>query len=281
MMLAASILDAVAAACAMCWIAAQIRKVSRRRSPGMLQRTETDLAQLFIFVSVSRLRIATCVLVSLVLASGWLLEAPWLASILLAGSVAMLPRVALRVLRNRWRRRLATQLPDALALWAGLLKAGQAMAPALAQLASRQPAPLGAELRLVLAQHRLGVGLDAAVAQFRDRASVPDLRMLATLLRAQRELGGNLAEALERLAATLRSRLSMEARIHSLTAQGRLQGVVVGALPLVLAAVLSFMEPEAMKTLVTTPTGWAAVAIVVALEIAGYTLIRRIVNIDV
>ena len=184
--------------------------------------------------------------------------------------MALVPRFVVRVLRHRWRQRLTAQLPDALALWAGLLRAGQAMAPALSQLASRQADPLGAELRLVLSQYRLGVGLDVAVAQFRDRASVADLRMLATLLRAQRELGGNLAEALDRLATMLRSRLAMEARIRSLTAQGRLQGVVVGALPLLLGVVLAFMEPDSMRSMLVTPVGWAA------MSLAGSSRICRI-----
>lgn len=281
MMLGAMLFAAIACACAVAWLAGRIRRFRRHPAQGMIQRTEAGLAELFIFVSASRLRLATCIAIAVVIAAGWLLRWPWAANLMLAGCMALLPPFVLGVLRRRWRRHIATQLPDAIALWAGLLKSGQAMAPALAQLASRQANPLGAELRLVLAQYRLGVGLDAAVAQFRDRAGVPDLRMLATLLRAQRELGGNLAEALERLAGTLRSRLAMEARIHSLTAQGRLQGAVVGALPLLLAAVLSFMEPAAMKSLVTTPAGWAAIALVVVLELVGYMMIRRIVTIDV
>jgi tight adherence protein B len=174
---------------------------------------------------------------------GCLLRLPWLLIVLFAFSMALMPILVVRILRRRWKRRLTAQLPDALSLWAGLLRTGQAMAPALSQLASRQADPLGAELKLVLSQYRLGVGLDVAMAQLRDRAAVPDLRMLATLLRAQRELGGNLAESLERLSTMLRNRLAVEARIGSLTAQGRLQGLVVGALPILLAIVLSFMEP--------------------------------------
>jgi tight adherence protein B len=140
---------------------------------------------------------------------------------------------------------------------------------------------LGAELRLVLAEYRLGVPLHTAMQALRDRVGVADLRSLATLLHVHRELGGNLAEAMDRLARTLRSRLAMETRIQSLTAQGRLQGVVVGALPLLLAAVLAVMEPTAMHAMASTPAGWAALAVIVALEFAGFVLIRRIVNIDV
>jgi len=258
-----------------------LRTLSFSKSAGLLQRTESDLALLFIFVSAARLRAATLLAVLVASSLAWLLHLPWSVIVLVASSVAAAPRVIVALLRRRWRQRMAAQLPDALALWAGLLRAGQAMAPALAQLASRQREPLGGELRLVLSQYRLGVALDVAVARFRDRAAVADLRMLATLLRAQRELGGNLAESLDRLATMLRSRLAMEARIRSLTAQGRLQGVVVGVLPILLGLVLCFMEPQAMKSMFLTPVGWAAIALLVVLEVAGFMMIRRIVDIDV
>ncbi|MBK6675001.1 MAG: type II secretion system F family protein [Proteobacteria bacterium] len=269
---------ATASCCLM--LSRQLRSWTRN-SAGMLERTEADLALLFIFVSRARLILVTVLAAVTTFVLGRLLGAPWLLCGLSALSMAMAPRFIVRLLRHRWRRRITAQLPDALALWAGLLRAGQAMAPALTQLASRQPDPLGAELGLVLSQYRLGVSLDVAMGRLRDRSAVPDLRILATLLRAQRDLGGNLAEALDRLAAMLRNRLALEARIRSLTAQGRLQGVVVGVLPLLLAAVLCVMEPAAMGAMVTTPIGWAAMALVLVLEIAGFAMIRRIVNIDV
>jgi tight adherence protein B len=100
-------------------------------------------------------------------------------------------------------------------------------------------------------------------------------------LQANRDLGGNLAESLHRLAELLRGRLLMEARIDSLTAQGRLQGVVVGALPLLLLAVLYAMESDTMQVLHTTVQGWATLMVMVALELTGFLLIRRIVRIDV
>jgi tight adherence protein B len=281
MLTGALLAAAVAGLCACVVVARQMRNIAIWPAVGLMQRTEADLALLFIFVSASRLRLCTLVVAFLGAGISVWLRWPWFVTALLALSMALVPRFVVNLLRQRWRRRLTEQLPDALALWAGLLKAGQAMTPALTQLASRQVNPLGAELKLVLSQYRLGIGLDVAMAQFRDRALVPDLRMLSALLRAQRELGGNLAEALERLASLLRSRLAMEARIRSLTAQGRLQGVVVGVLPLLLAAVLSFMEPEAMRSMLVTPAGWVAMSLVLVLEIAGFVMIRRIVNIDV
>jgi tight adherence protein B len=73
----------------------------------------------------------------------------------------------------------------------------------------------------------------------------------------------------------------MEARIRALTSQGKLQGLIVGMLPVLLLVVLGFMEPEAMRKLYQTHQGWAALGAIVALEATGFVLIRRVVSIEV
>jgi tight adherence protein B len=244
-------------------------------------RTETDLAQLFIFISARHLLALACAAAVATVAVALLLEAP-LPLVPLFGIASLAaPRVLVMWLRQRRRRRLAQQLPDALALWSGLLRSGQGANQALSQMASRQNPPLGDELRMVLAQLRLGASMDAAFHGLQDRARLADLRLLATLLKANRDLGGNLAESLHRLAELLRARLLMEARIESLTAQGRLQGVVVGALPMLLLVALYAMEGDTMRVLHTTVQGWLTLLVMVFLELTGFLLIRRIVRIDV
>jgi tight adherence protein B len=94
-------------------------------------------------------------------------------------------------------------------------------------------------------------------------------------------VGGNLAEVLERLAQTLRSKAVMEGKIKALTAQGKLQGIVVGMLPIFMAVVLNYLEPEAMAPLFTTWYGWVVVGVISVLLIVGGIFIRKIVSIDV
>jgi tight adherence protein B len=280
-MLIASHLIAVAAVAATLLAGRIMLRVGRWSTGALGRRTETDLAQLFVFISARHLLALTVVVAVMTMGLALLLQLPLpLLPVLIVAALAA-PRVAVLWLRQRRRRRLQHQLPDALALWAGLLRSGQGTTQALSQMAARQNAPLGDELRMVLAQLRLGATMDAAFQGLRDRAALADLRLLATVLQANRDLGGNLAESLHRLAELLRGRLLMEARIQSLTAQGRLQGVVVGALPLLLLVVLYAMENDTMRVLHTTVQGWATLTVMVALELTGFLLIRRIVRIDV
>jgi tight adherence protein B len=272
---------AIAVAAGMLILLRQLRGAARWWAGLAGQRTETELASLFVFVSAGRLLGITVALAAVAVAAALLLRAPFALALVVGVAALALPRLGLRMLRSRWRSRLAQQLPDALALWAGLLRAGQSSQQALAQVAQRQSAPLGDELRFVLGQLRMGIALDTTFDSLEERSALADLRLLSTLLATQRELGGNLAESLHRLAELLRGRLQMQARIASLTAQGRMQGVVVGMLPLLLLAVLYVMEREAMQVLHTTWQGWVALAAIAILELVGFLLLRRIVRIDI
>jgi tight adherence protein B len=267
-------------ACVILWAVRLFAPAWRHGATWIGKGTEAELAQLFMFISSRQLLRYTAAATVLMASVCFWTHVPLPLVLLVCTLVLIAPRLATSVLLRRRRRRVIAQLPDALQLWAGLLRSGQGMMSAVSQLTSRQPDPLGAELRLVLSEYRLGVPIDRAMHALQRRFGTSDLRMLSTLLRAHLELGGNLAEAMERLAATLRSRLAMEARIQSLTAQGRLQGVVVGLLPILLAFVLSFMEPAAIHALFSTPAGLACIAVILALETTGFVLIRRIVRID-
>lgn len=280
-MLIPSLMMAVAGVLALLVLASKLRTAGAWWAGLAGQRTEAELASLFVFIPASRLLAFTLVFAATAIALAMALGAPVPFTVLLGAAALALPRFFSRWLAARWKRRLTRQLPDALSLWAGLLRAGQGTQPALAQVARRQPAPLGQELGFILGQARMGMTLEVAFDSLRERADLADLRLLSTLLAAHRDLGGNLAESLQRLADLLRGRLLMEARIASLTSQGRLQGVVVGLLPLLLGVVLYVMEPEAMRVLHTTWQGWVALLLIFLLELAGFVLIRRIVGIQV
>lgn len=274
--------------CAFVFIAAFVlvglRFVSAKGLPrlsSVSRNTESELASLFIFISARKVALVTGSLLVAAIGAGMLAGLAWPAWLAIAGLGAALPRVLVRVLRARRRALITAQLPDALALWAGLLRSGQGLSQSLGQVATRQAPPLRDDLGMLLSQYRVGMPLEHAVEEWRSRAGIDDLGMLSTLLRATRELGGNLAESLARLADVIRGRIAMEARIRALTSQGKLQGLIVGVLPLLLLIVLGFMEPEAMRKLYQTHQGWAAMGAMIALEATGFVLIRRIVSIEV
>jgi tight adherence protein B len=191
------------------------------------------------------------------------------------------PGRLVETLRRRRLLRFERQLPAALMSLAGGLSAGASLAVALKHIVEQSEAPLSQEFGLMLREQRLGVTFSAALEHLHERVPSEATVLVTAALRVAAQTGGNLAEALERIADTLRSRLLLQGKIRALTAQGRMQAWIVGALPVLLALVLNRLEPEAMAVLWSTPMGWTVLAVVLLLETTGVLMIRRIVNIDI
>jgi len=195
--------------------------------------------------------------------------------------MALLPRTVYAWMRKRRMRQFEEQLPDALMMLAGGMRAGIGLNAAIAQLVTETAGPLGQEFTLLLREQRRGLQLEQSLSNLARRVPTQTTTLVVSAMRIANETGGGLAETLERTAHTVRSRLQMEGKIGALTAQGKLQAWVVGALPLALMLVLNKMEPEAMAYLWHDRIGWATLAVIGVLEGLGIYVIRRIVAIDV
>jgi tight adherence protein B len=184
-------------------------------------------------------------------------------------------------MRARRLLKIEDQLPDALLILAGGLKAGVSLTSAVSQLVREARPPITQEFDLMLREQRLGVTLDEALENLNRRVPTQSVTLVVSAMRIASTTGGGLAETLERASQTVRSKLAMEGKIRALTAQGKLQAWIVGALPLVLMYVLARMEPEAMSLLWTTRLGYAFLIVIALLLFFGVLLIRKIVDIDV
>jgi tight adherence protein B len=254
---------------------------SRHHEQRLMRLSRVELAELFVFVDPRQLvRLNLLAVATLPVMVGLVSGSVLLAACAFA-AILVLPALLYRRLRRRRQRALQRQLPDAIAAIAASLRGGAGLWQALESVPRHQPKPVSQELALVLRQHRLGMALDEALQGFALRSGLHDIRMLVATLAIARDLGGGLAEVLERLSQAVRRRVAMEDRIDALTSQGRMQGRIVGALPVLLGAVLYLMEPGPMSRLFLTPIGWMVLAIIAALEVVGALLIRRIVRIDV
>lgn len=252
----------------------------RRYRAIYTQNTSMQLSEVFLFIDPMRLltwaMLLACICGGLVFALT--------ASVIAAGVIAMLSARLPRYLVSRFRhRRLAMferQLPAALLALACALKSGASMSTAWRHVTDHSEAPLAQEFGLVSREQRMGVALEQALERLRDRVPSEACSLIVAALRVASQSGGNVAETLESIARTLRERIQLQGKLQTLTAQGRLQAWIVGALPVLLLAALSYLEPDMMAVLWHTPVGWGVLMLLCVLEIAGMALIRRIVNID-
>ncbi len=257
------------------------RRMLAHRSQRVMREIESSLAEAFMFAH--RQRVAFLSLLSIVLLPllTWVLTGNLVFAA--AGLVValMAPRRVFAILRRRRIALLERQLPDVLLMMSGALRAGASFAVALESVVSESPAPISQELELLVRELRLGVELDLALQNIERRIPVPDFLMVTAAVAISREVGGNLAEALESVARTLGAKLQMEGKIRALTSQGRMQGVVMTLLPVGLMFVLNLMEPESMAPLFHEKIGWITLCVIGVAEFLGYKAISKITNIDV
>lgn len=245
------------------------------------ERTNVDLRELFLFVEPGRLFVLNLSVMLLVGVAVWVLTRSFFLAVLGLVLTALVPRLLLRFLRRRRLDAMELQLPDTLLMLAGGMKAGVSLTQAIQQLVLESRPPVSQEFDMVLREQRLGVALDAALENLNRRVPLQSVTLTVSAMRIAAETGGQLAETLERASQTLRTKLAMEGKIRALTSQGKLQAIVVGALPLFLMYVLNKMEPEAMNLMFTTRMGYATLAVIALLEFFGVLIIRKIVDIDV
>jgi tight adherence protein B len=195
------------------------------------------------------------------------------------GLVGPVTYIKLKV--SRRRAAFLGQLPDVLLLLSGALKAGHSIQQAMAGVAEDAKPPAAEEFRRTMAEVRLGANLDVALEALGKRVGVIDFDWTILAIQIQREVGGNLAEILEIISETIRSRERLHREIKALTAEGRLSGMVLGLMPVAMAALLYTRSPDYLEPLYTTSKGLVMVAVSTVLMGLGFLWMRKIVKIEV
>lgn len=192
-----------------------------------------------------------------------------------------LPRLYLRHLRKERIKKFNEQLEDALLSISGSLKAGFSINQALESIAQENRPPISFEFNLLIHEIRLGVSLDTALTKMCKRLNCPDFDLVAIAIITARQTGGELTAILERLASVIRERVRITGRIRALTAQGRLQAVIIGLMPFALFAAMLYIVPDMMNSFFSSVAGILCFLAVILLDLAGFFLIKKITTIDI
>ena len=201
---------------------------------------------------------------------------------LLGGALALrVPRQPLVFLKKRRRQRFNEQLVDALVNMSNALKAGFSITQAIEAVVRDGLNPIAQEFDVFLQQTRVGVSFSDALANLEERVGSEDMTLVSSAIETSRRTGGNLTEILERIAHTIRERMRIENRIRTLTAQGRLQGIVVSLMPIAIATLMMIFRPQLMRPFLQSTIGMIICLATVVLIACGGLLIRKIVNIDI
>lgn len=186
--------------------------------------------------------------------------------------------------RYQFRRRLSRvppQLAQDLELMAGALRAGSSLVQAIHVAAEEGHGILAEDWKSFLKDIRLGSNLNKALAALEERLPIPAIRSFAMAVLITQESGGNLAGVLLSLAGTLRQEITFQGKLKALTAQGKISGYIVSAMPFALMGILYVMAPELIAPLFTTGLGHLLLVAVIVLEAMGAFVIKKIITIEV
>lgn len=199
----------------------------------------------------------------------------------LAGSGFGMPWLWLLLRRHRRMREFEKQMPDAMELLARALRSGHSLASGLNVVATEMPAPIGVEFKAVFEEQNLGLPIDQALRNMLNRVPNMDLQFFVTAVSIQRQAGGDLAEILSKISALIRERFKILGQVKALTGEGRLSGVVLMALPIVLFFTVFTLNREYIMLLFSRPLGQQMIVAAVVAQIMGGYVIHRIVSIRV
>ena len=187
-------------------------------------------------------------------------------------------------LKSKGKKRinqLNEQLGDAIMLLSNSLKAGYSFFQAIDSVTKEMDGPIAEELILLQKEINFGLSTEKALENLVTRVASDDLDILVTAVLIQRQIGGNLSEVLDNISSTIRDRIKIKGEVKTITAQGRMSGMVLSLLPVVLCVLVYFISPAHMSVLFTEPLGIAILVFSGLMEFIGILFIRRIVKIDI
>lgn len=212
----------------------------------------------------------------------FLFGVPWYLCIL-SGLVGLLglPRWFLAFRRRRHQEKFLTELPDAIDIMVRGLKAGLPVSDAMKVIATESPPPIGPEFWEVVEGQRIGITIDQGLERMFERVPLQEVSFLSIVMSIQSKTGGNLTETLSNLARVLRDRKKMKAKIRSVSQEAKSSAAIIGSLPFLIMAGLTFLNPSYLAPLFETQAGNIMLAGCGLSMLVGILVMRKMINFNI
>lgn len=210
----------------------------------------------------------------------WALGQP---EIVVAGVLILslaVPHMVLNVRLAMRRKQFTDQLPDALDMMASSVRVGHGFQRALALVAAEAEDPMGCEMRRVMTEVNIGSTVDQALQRASERVQSRELELLANAVAIQMQVGGNMAEVLDRVGLTLREREELRNEVKSLTAEGTMTAYVCIGMPPAMGLIVAYLNPDYMAPMITTSFGQMLLAATAVMQLLGAIVIKRMMKLE-
>lgn len=258
-----------------------IQKVLESWQKKRVEKITPKLDNMFLNVPIPRL-IFLDILAPIVLGTaGFILSQNVLVAIIGAVLGLALPLIVIAQMEKARRQKFAQQLIDGLMVLSGSLRAGLSLLQSFEVLVEELPGPIGQEFSLVVRENKMGVPLEVSLANLKKRMPIEELDLIVTAILVARETGGDLTETFSQLIFTIRERAKLLGRLKALTVQARLQGVIMGVLPIAFAFFVYSFNPHFFDIMLNNETGRFMLMLAVVLEILGVFFISKFSKVDI
>jgi tight adherence protein B len=186
-----------------------------------------------------------------------------------------------KLLDMREISRFDDQMIDVTFAFKNSLKAGMTLQQSMQMISNEFTAPASEQFRIVLREIQVGASVEEGLHHLEERMPNNELKMMVNAIEILRQTGGNMVETFATLSETLKNRKRVEGKIKSLTAQGRIQALMLCGMPFAMMLILYFLSRSYIMPLFNHPLGWITLTIVVILVATGWMLIKKLITIEV
>ena len=211
----------------------------------------------------------------------YIISRKWYVGVLVAIVVVMAEWIYVLLKIDRREAAFTNQLGDCLMMVANAMRAGFSFLQAMDLISKEMEPPMSDEFKHVMRDINLGASVERALDDMDKRVGSPDFSLVVTAVLIQQQVGGDLAHILDTISDTIQDRIRMRREVRTLTAQGRMSGWVLAALPFALGALISVTNPSYIEPLFTERIGQMAIVFAIIMVLIGFFVIQRIVDIDV
>jgi tight adherence protein B len=215
-------------------------------------------------------------------AAGWiLLPSAKFMAVVAGAAVGFGPFVYVYFKRKSRLRRFEELFPDALEFVSRSMRAGHAFSVSLEMIHREFQEPVSGEFRRTFEEHNLGLPIEIALQKLAKRIPSLDVHFFVSAVLLQKRTGGNLAEILDKLAYVIRERFKLRGRIRAVSAHGRMTATALSCIPIAVAVLMFYTNPDYVKFFFTDDTGQIMMGCAIVLQLIGYGVMKKIVNIEV
>lgn len=216
------------------------------------------------------------------MAFAWLmLPIPKIFSVAVGAVTGSLPFLYVWMKRRSRLKRFEELFPETLEFIARSMRAGHAFSASLEMIHREFQEPVSGEFRRTFEEHNLGLPVEVALQKLAKRVPSLDVHFFVSAVLLQKRTGGNLAEILDKLAYVIRERFKLRGRIRAVSAHGKMTATALSAIPVVVAVLMFYTNPDYVKFFFTDDVGQIMMGTAVALQLVGYAVMKKIVNIEV